>query len=296
MQNVTDVDDPLLERAEKVHIDWVELAERETELFREDMAALRVAAARPLRRRRRVDPAGGGPDRAARTRPARSTSVDDDLYFSVTADPRSARSPGWTRDADARDLRRARRRPRARGQARPPRLRRVAGRAARRAGLGQPVRAAAGPGGTSSAPRSRWSTSAPPSTSRPAAATWSSRTTRCAPARRRSRSPGAPFAKAYVPRRDGGLRRREDVEVEGQPGLRLRPPAQRRRPDGDPAGRCCATTTAPTGSGPTTCSGMPSTRWSLAQGAVAGRRRPGRRRSSRRCSPRWPTTSTPRPR
>src|SRR3954452_7554448 len=42
VQNVTDVDDPLLERARKVHVDWVELAERETELFRQDMAALRV--------------------------------------------------------------------------------------------------------------------------------------------------------------------------------------------------------------------------------------------------------------
>ena len=42
VQNVTDVDDPLLERAAKVHVDWVELAERETELFRQDMQALRV--------------------------------------------------------------------------------------------------------------------------------------------------------------------------------------------------------------------------------------------------------------
>src|SRR5215207_8277074 len=32
IQNVTDVDDPLLERAAKVGIDWRELAERETEL------------------------------------------------------------------------------------------------------------------------------------------------------------------------------------------------------------------------------------------------------------------------
>src|SRR6476660_6328976 len=34
--------DPMLERAEKVGIDWRELAEREIELFRQDMAALRV--------------------------------------------------------------------------------------------------------------------------------------------------------------------------------------------------------------------------------------------------------------
>ena len=42
VQNVTDVDDPLLERADATGEDWVALAERETELFREDMEALRV--------------------------------------------------------------------------------------------------------------------------------------------------------------------------------------------------------------------------------------------------------------
>ncbi|VXB54250.1 cysteine--1-D-myo-inosityl 2-amino-2-deoxy-alpha-D-glucopyranoside ligase [Nocardioides sp. AX2bis] len=42
VQNVTDVDDPLLERATKVGTDWRELAERETQLFRDDMTALRV--------------------------------------------------------------------------------------------------------------------------------------------------------------------------------------------------------------------------------------------------------------
>ena len=42
VQNVTDVDDPLLERAAATGEDWGELADRETRLFREDMAALRV--------------------------------------------------------------------------------------------------------------------------------------------------------------------------------------------------------------------------------------------------------------
>ncbi len=42
VQNVTDVDDPLLERAERDQDDWVVLGMRETALFREDMAALRV--------------------------------------------------------------------------------------------------------------------------------------------------------------------------------------------------------------------------------------------------------------
>ena len=41
-QNVTDVDDPLLERAAQTGEDWTALAAREIELFRADMAALRV--------------------------------------------------------------------------------------------------------------------------------------------------------------------------------------------------------------------------------------------------------------
>jgi L-cysteine:1D-myo-inositol 2-amino-2-deoxy-alpha-D-glucopyranoside ligase len=44
VQNVTDIDDPLLERAADNGIDWAELAEQQTQLFREDMAALNVLA------------------------------------------------------------------------------------------------------------------------------------------------------------------------------------------------------------------------------------------------------------
>src|ERR1700734_3262769 len=40
-QNVTDVDDPLLERAERDGEDWRELALRETDRYRGDMEALR---------------------------------------------------------------------------------------------------------------------------------------------------------------------------------------------------------------------------------------------------------------
>jgi L-cysteine:1D-myo-inositol 2-amino-2-deoxy-alpha-D-glucopyranoside ligase len=42
VQNVTDVDDPLLERANATGVDWRELAESQTNLFRGDMEALRV--------------------------------------------------------------------------------------------------------------------------------------------------------------------------------------------------------------------------------------------------------------
>jgi L-cysteine:1D-myo-inositol 2-amino-2-deoxy-alpha-D-glucopyranoside ligase len=44
VQNVTDIDDPLLERAARDSEDWVVLAMRETALFREDMEALRILA------------------------------------------------------------------------------------------------------------------------------------------------------------------------------------------------------------------------------------------------------------
>lgn len=43
-QNVTDVDDPLLERASRDGVDWRELAAAQVQLFRDDMTALRVIA------------------------------------------------------------------------------------------------------------------------------------------------------------------------------------------------------------------------------------------------------------
>ncbi|SDM19718.1 cysteine--1-D-myo-inosityl 2-amino-2-deoxy-alpha-D-glucopyranoside ligase [Allokutzneria albata] len=46
VQNVTDIDDPLLERAQRDNQDWVVLGLRETALFREDMEALRVVPPR----------------------------------------------------------------------------------------------------------------------------------------------------------------------------------------------------------------------------------------------------------
>src|SRR5688572_12464007 len=42
IQNVTDIDDPLFERATATGEDWAALASRETELFRTDMSALRM--------------------------------------------------------------------------------------------------------------------------------------------------------------------------------------------------------------------------------------------------------------
>ena len=42
VQNVTDVDDPLLERATATNVDWRELAQSQIDLFQTDMEALNV--------------------------------------------------------------------------------------------------------------------------------------------------------------------------------------------------------------------------------------------------------------
>ena len=86
MQNVTDVDDPLLERAERDGEDWRELARRETQRYREDMEALRVlppthligaVEALPVIERFSARMA----DRGA------LYNVDEDVYFARSADP-----------------------------------------------------------------------------------------------------------------------------------------------------------------------------------------------------------------
>jgi L-cysteine:1D-myo-inositol 2-amino-2-deoxy-alpha-D-glucopyranoside ligase len=96
VQNVTDVDDPLLERAAKVHVDWVELAERETELFRQDMTAMRVIA--PDHYVGAVESIPLVIELIQRLEAAGSVyRVEDDLYFSVTADPAFGAESGWDR-------------------------------------------------------------------------------------------------------------------------------------------------------------------------------------------------------
>ena len=86
VQNVTDVDDPLIERAERDGEDWRELARRETQRYREDMEALRVlppthligaVEALPVIERFTARMA----DRGA------LYNVDEDVYFARSADP-----------------------------------------------------------------------------------------------------------------------------------------------------------------------------------------------------------------
>ena len=100
VQNVTDIDDPLLERADRDREDWIVLGMRETALFREDMTALRVLPAGGLRRRGRVDPADRRPHRDAARRRAWPTCWTTAPATSTTTSrrrPASAASPATTR-------------------------------------------------------------------------------------------------------------------------------------------------------------------------------------------------------
>ncbi|WP_275465379.1 cysteine--1-D-myo-inosityl 2-amino-2-deoxy-alpha-D-glucopyranoside ligase [Streptomyces noursei] len=85
VQNVTDVDDPLLERAVATGDDWTVLAERETALFREDMTALRMLPPRhyigAVEAIPRIVPL------VERLRDAGAAyELDGDVYFSVASD------------------------------------------------------------------------------------------------------------------------------------------------------------------------------------------------------------------
>ncbi|MCW2868072.1 MAG: cysteine/1-D-myo-inosityl 2-amino-2-deoxy-alpha-D-glucopyranoside ligase, partial [Marmoricola sp.] len=102
VQNVTDVDDPLLERAQRDGEDWVGLAERETELFRTDMEALRVLAPDAYVGAVESIPLVVAMVERLREQgsvyPVPSTDgAADDLYFSVTHDPAFGQVSGWDR-------------------------------------------------------------------------------------------------------------------------------------------------------------------------------------------------------
>jgi L-cysteine:1D-myo-inositol 2-amino-2-deoxy-alpha-D-glucopyranoside ligase len=87
VQNVTDVDDPLLERAIATGADWRELAEEQTELFRADMEALRSLT--PDEYIGAVESIPLAVELVTRLRERGFVyDVDGDLYFSVHADPR----------------------------------------------------------------------------------------------------------------------------------------------------------------------------------------------------------------
>ncbi|MCU7726562.1 cysteine--1-D-myo-inosityl 2-amino-2-deoxy-alpha-D-glucopyranoside ligase [Actinoplanes sp. KI2] len=90
VQNVTDIDDPLLERAARDGEDWVVLAMRETALFREDMEALRIIPPQHYVGAVESIPAIAGHVRELLAAGAAYTLDDGtgDVYFAISAAPR----------------------------------------------------------------------------------------------------------------------------------------------------------------------------------------------------------------
>jgi L-cysteine:1D-myo-inositol 2-amino-2-deoxy-alpha-D-glucopyranoside ligase len=96
VQNVTDIDDPLLERAAQRGQDWAQLAEEQTQLFRDDMAWLRVLP--PDRYVGAVESIPLVIELIERLRSAGAAyEVDGDLYFPVDADARFGAVSGLAR-------------------------------------------------------------------------------------------------------------------------------------------------------------------------------------------------------
>jgi L-cysteine:1D-myo-inositol 2-amino-2-deoxy-alpha-D-glucopyranoside ligase len=97
VQNVTDIDDPLLERAVASGQDWRAIAARETALFREDMAALNVIA--PQDYIGAVESIPSVAEYVGQLQAAGHVyAVDDDLYFAVHSDPNFGTVSGLDED------------------------------------------------------------------------------------------------------------------------------------------------------------------------------------------------------
>jgi L-cysteine:1D-myo-inositol 2-amino-2-deoxy-alpha-D-glucopyranoside ligase len=104
VQNVTDVDDPLLERAAATGVDWRELAQRETALFAEDMTALGVIPPDVYLGAVETVPlvvdaverllASGAAYQVAGS----DGEPDGDVYFAVASDPRFGAVSGLPRE------------------------------------------------------------------------------------------------------------------------------------------------------------------------------------------------------
>lgn len=173
VQNVTDVDDPLFERAHRDGIGWRELGNRETDLFREDMAALRVlpprdyvaateAIAEVIELVEKMLASGA------------AYVVDDaqfpDVYFRADATVQCGYESGYDRDTMLALFGERGGDPDRPGKSDPlDALLWRAERSGSRAGRRRSVRGV--PGGMSNAPRSRSAASGPDWTSRAAAAT-----------------------------------------------------------------------------------------------------------------------------
>ena len=100
VQNVTDIDDPLLERAARDGEDWIVLGMRETALFREDMEALRIIPPTHYVGAVESIPSIAGHVRELIAADAAYTLDDGtgDVYFSVAAAPHFGAESHLSRD------------------------------------------------------------------------------------------------------------------------------------------------------------------------------------------------------
>ncbi|MGH8824127.1 MAG: cysteine--1-D-myo-inosityl 2-amino-2-deoxy-alpha-D-glucopyranoside ligase [Jiangellaceae bacterium] len=97
VQNVTDIDDPLLDRAVQIGQHWAELAQGQIELFRDDMAWLRVLP--PQRYVGAVESIPLIVELIGRLREAGAAyEVDGDLYFAVASDRHFGEVSGLPRE------------------------------------------------------------------------------------------------------------------------------------------------------------------------------------------------------
>jgi L-cysteine:1D-myo-inositol 2-amino-2-deoxy-alpha-D-glucopyranoside ligase len=97
VQNVTDVDDPLLERAAQTGEDWRALAEREIQLFRDDMTALRVLPPDDFVGAVEAIPAITEAI-GAMVEQGSAYPVEQDLYFPIAAAPGFGRESNYDRE------------------------------------------------------------------------------------------------------------------------------------------------------------------------------------------------------
>jgi L-cysteine:1D-myo-inositol 2-amino-2-deoxy-alpha-D-glucopyranoside ligase len=103
VQNITDVDDPLIERAERDGLHWEHLATAEVALFREDMTDLAiippdhyigvVESIRPI-----AAAVAELLDKGVAYRVDTAESEGDDIYFDLASDPGFGSVSNWTRE------------------------------------------------------------------------------------------------------------------------------------------------------------------------------------------------------
>ncbi|KRF24939.1 cysteine--1-D-myo-inosityl 2-amino-2-deoxy-alpha-D-glucopyranoside ligase [Phycicoccus sp. Soil803] len=103
VQNITDVDDPLLERATRDGIDWEDLAAEEIALFREDMTALAVIPPdHYVGVVESIEPVGAAVrallERGAAYAVDTPDSEGDDLYLDISTDAGFGAVSNWTRE------------------------------------------------------------------------------------------------------------------------------------------------------------------------------------------------------